>query len=274
MHYKLIALDIDGTIRDANHPPSARTQRVLDKAREHGVIVTLVTGRIFKSAIESTAELDITSPIICSQGAYIANPTTGEILSHRHLTPNMVRSALNELTTWRGDVVAYRADQVYVSKITPWIEDYSQRMKGQVTVVTNLTELATQGVTRLLAVGDESEVHRLELRLKTTLNSTLYITQSLPHFCEILHPDGGKHNGLAWLCRYLGVRQEETIAFGNGYEDVPMLRWSGLGVAMDGAAAEVVEAADKVAPPMDEDGVAQVLEELIEQGLGNKSDWP
>ena len=267
MDYNLIALDIDGTIRDAERPPSDRTRQAIERAKERGAIVTLVTGRIFASATASTTELNITSPIICFQGAQIADPTTGEVLWHRPLTPEMARSALDELASWEGDVVAYRADQVYVSKLTPWVEDYSQRVGGQVNVVADLAELAAQGVTRLLAVGDEGDVHRLELRLKTTFDSRLHVTRSLPHFCEILHPEAGKRNGLAWLCRHLGVRQEETVAFGNSYEDVHMLRWAGLGVAVGGAVSEVLEAGDRVAPPVEEDGVAQVIEELMEQGL-------
>ena len=95
----------------------------------------------------------------------------------------------------------------------------------------------------------------------------LYVTRSLPHFCEILHPEGGKDRALAWLCRRLGVQRGETVAFGNGYNDVRMLRWAGLGVAVADAVPEVLEAADMVAPRTEEDGVAQVLEQLLDQGL-------
>ena len=98
-------------------------------------------------------------------------------------------------------------------------------------------------------------------------DSQLYITRSLPYYCEILHPEGGKDKALAWLCASLGIDQKETIAFGNGYNDVEMLKWVGLGVAIGGAVPEVLQVADRVAPPIEEDGAAQVLEDLLAKGL-------
>ena len=103
--------------------------------------------------------------------------------------------------------------------------------------------------------------------LSATLDSQLHVTRSLPYFCEILHPEAGKHRALAWLCRHLGIRQDETVAFGNAYEDIGMLRWAGLGVAVAGAAPEVLGVADRIAPPVEEDGPAEVIEDLLRRGL-------
>jgi HAD superfamily hydrolase (TIGR01484 family) len=134
-------------------------------------------------------------------------------------------------------------------------------------VVGDLKEFAANELTRLVVVGDEQEIQRLETELKSEFNSRLYVTRSLPHFCEILHPQAGKDRALAWISEYLGVRQDETVAFGNGYNDVQMLEWAGLGVAVGGAVSEVLQVADRIAPPIEEDGAAQVLEELLDQGL-------
>lgn len=266
MGYRLIALDIDGTIRSQEHPLSERTRRAIARAKEAGAHVTLATGRMFRSAVRSCADLGLTCPIASFQGAHIADPVTGKVLWHRPLTLEMARAALDALESWGLEVLGYHGDQVYTSKLTPWAQGYGQRNQVAVNVV-DLREFAANGLTRLVVVGDEQVVYRLELELKGTFNSRLHVTRSLPHFCEILHPDGGKDKALAWLCRYLGVQREETIAFGNGYNDVHMLRWAGLGVAIGGAVPEVLEAADRVAPPIEQDGVAQVLEELLDQGL-------
>ena len=117
-----------------------------------------------------------------------------------------------------------------------------------------------------MAVGDADQIFRLESNLLATFDSELHITRSLPEFCEILHPEGGKHKALEWLCRKLGIEREETIAFGNGYNDVHMLEWAGLGVTVKGAVPEVLEVADRVAPSFSNDGVARVLEELLSAG--------
>ena len=267
MGYKLIALDIDGTIRDIDHPISARTRSAVERVAQEGAAVTLATGRMFQSALASAAELNITSPIVSDQGAQIVHPATGEVLWHRPLTPVMASAALDVLSAWQGEVLACQGTQVYVDELTPWLEGYSQRNRGTVNVVSDIRELAKNGLTRVVAVGDEDDIHRLDGRLNESLGSQLHITRSLPHFCEILHPQGGKHNALAWLGRHLGISRDQVAAFGNGYNDVHMLKWVGLSVAVAGSVREGLEIADRVAPPMEGDGAAIVLEELLEQGL-------
>ena len=267
MGYRLIALDIDGTIRSNEYPLSERTRRTVARVMEAGAVVTLATGRMFQAARQSSALLDIKAPIASFQGAHVADPATGEVLWHQPLGPDMARAALDALAPWGMDVMAYHGDQVYVREMTPWIEAYGQRNEGRVNVVEDLKDFAANELTRLVAVGDEGEIQRLEAELKASFDSSLYVTRSLAHLCEILHPEGGKDKALSWLCRYLGVGEEETVAFGNGYNDVNMLVWAGLGVAIGGAVPEVLEVADRVAPPIEEDGAAQVLEDLLAQGL-------
>ena len=267
MGYKLIALDIDGTISSNEYPLTERTRKAISGVMESGAVVTLATGRMFRSALAFTSELNITSPIVSFLGAHVADPTTGEVLWHRPLTSAMGSTALEALDTWEGVILAYHDDKVFANMVTPWVEGYAQRNPGQVHVATDLKALAAGELTRLVAVGSEEDIYRLDLRLKATIDSQMHITRSLPYLCEILHPESGKHKALAWLCRHLGVARDQTVGFGNGYEDVHMLRWVGLGVAVGGAVPEVLEVADQVAPPMEEDGAARVLEDLLERGL-------
>ena len=267
MTYKLVALDIDGTIRNDQHPLSDRTRRAIDRVRDAGAVVTLATGRTFRSALEYAAELKITSPIATFQGAHLAHPATGEALWHRPLTAEMARMALDALGSWTGEIIAHNGDQVFVNKRTSWLEAYEQRNGVDVQVPGDFHQVADVGPTRLVVVGGDTEIERLERRLEERFDSQLYVTRSLPHFCEILHPDSGKQKALAQLCERLGLRPSDAVAFGNGYNDVPMVRWAGLGVAVGGAVPQVLEAADRVAPPIERDGAAQVLEELVDRGL-------
>ena len=107
MGFRLIGLDIDGTIRTADHPPSERTRRAIESAKEAGAVVTLVTGRMFRSAIAATSDMDITSPIVSFQGAHVANPKTGEVLHHLPLAPHMLTRALDALDGWPREILAY-----------------------------------------------------------------------------------------------------------------------------------------------------------------------
>ena len=86
MGYRLIALDIDGTIRTNEYAISERTREAVANVRAAGADVTVATGRMFRSAVRASAELELTAPIASFQGAHVADPTTGEVLWHRPLT--------------------------------------------------------------------------------------------------------------------------------------------------------------------------------------------
>ncbi len=266
MTYKLIALDIDGTIRGPNREISDRTRRIIDRVIEAGAVVTVATGRMFESARMSTAALDLRSPIISYQGAHIADPVTGDVLWHLPLTERQALEALDALNGWETDVAVYLNNDVYVSEMTPWARAYSERNRRDAQVVYDQRELAGCSPTRLLAVGGEDDVYALERRLEERFDSRLHVTRSLPTFCEIIHPNGGKHMALEWLCGHLGIDTNSTIAFGNGYNDVHMLEWAALGVAVGDAVPEALSVADRVAPTLDQDGPAHILEELLDQG--------
>ena len=267
MGYRLIALDIDGTIRSDDYPLSDRTREAVAGVRAAGAEVTVATGRTFRSAARASAELDITAPIASFQGAHVADPATGEVLWHRPLTAGQAVEALDALEPWGLEVLAYHGQEVYVDELSTWVEGYGRRNDTRINVVDDLRSVADMEFTRLVVVGHDGKVQRLETALRERFDSTLYVTRSLPHFCEILHPDGGKDKALSWLCGHLGICPEETVAFGNGYNDVQMLQWAGLGVAIGGAVPEVLAVADRVAPPIEQDGAAQVLEELLGHGL-------
>ena len=267
MSYKLIALDIDGTIRTVERDFSDRTRASISRVAASGAVATLVTGRAFESARGLSSELGIRAPIVSYQGAHVADPVTGRVLLHRTIESSMALAALDALSAWAGDIVVYQGNRAYVTRLSPWVGGYGGRNPGSVQLVGSLREPASQEPTRLLAVGEPDEVHRLVVALKAEFDSRLHITRSLPHFCEILHPDSRKDAALAWLAKNLGVRQDETVAFGNSYEDVGMLRWAGMGVAVSGSVSEALDAADMVGPPIEEDGVAQVLDDLLDRGL-------
>ena len=266
MGYKLIALDIDGTIRSNEHPLSKRTCRALEAAREAGAIVTIVTGRMYLSALHVTADLRLQSPVATYQGAHIADPVTHEVLWHQPLTSQMLSDALDVVDSDGHEILAHHRGHVYVDRTSEWIEAYVERNHVRVHVVEDIRSLGEEGVTRLIVGGEDDVVGETTAKLKRTFDSRLQVVRSLPYFCEVLHPNTGKDLALQRLCRMLGVRREDTIAFGNGDEDAAMIAWAGLGVAMgDGSAAAIAEA-DEVAPPLADDGVASVIEWLLEEG--------
>ena len=266
--FRLIALDIDGTIRDRERGVSDRAIRAIERVRERGARVTLATGRTYRSAIDGCRDLRVTCPVITFQGAHVARPDGDrELLWHAPLTSDMTAAALDALRGRDGfDIMAYLSDDLYVIEPSEWSEDYGRRHAMPIKVVAP-SELVAKPMTRLVVRGDDDAIADLVVELNARFGDSLYVTRSLPYFCEILNPDAGKDKAMRWLCSYLGIDFSDTLAFGNGYNDVPMLKHAGLGVAVDGAVPEVLDVADFVAPPMEEDGVARVLERLLEDDM-------
>ena len=271
MYYKLVAFDIDGTIRSMQDPVSDKNTSVINRLIDSGIIVTVATGRMFLSASLALKGLNIIHPIISYQGAHIADINTGNVLWHMPLTKELARYSLGLLENYDVQSVFYHEGQIYVDKLSDWARGYSERNSGKVNLVKNLYGITDLCPTRIVAVGDEKTIAALENDLKSENESTLHITRSLPNFCEILHPFAGKHKALEWLAKLYGVSREQTIAFGNGYNDVDMLKWAGMGIGVKDSVKEIIEVSDRVSLSMQENGPAIMLEELITGGFFGKN---
>ena len=267
MKYKMIVLDIDGTIRSNDYPMSQSTRRAVEDARKAGAVVTIATGRMFPSAIHAAADLNLVSPVVTYQGAHIADPVSNEVLWHRPLSPRMVDDALDAIDVQDYEVLAQSRDRVYVQRWTSWVEAYAERNIADVRVVDDLRALAQDGITRLIVGGEDDGVAEATRTLTHSFGSELLITRPLPYFCEVLHPDTGKERALKRLCGTLELPAEAAVVFGNGDEDAPMIAWAGLGVAMGDGSRAAMAASNEVAPPLAEDGVAHVIQRLLRGGL-------
>ena len=264
--FRLIALDVDGTIRDRGRRISDRTREAIARAQAEGAYVTLATGRTFQSALSAASDLELTCPIITFQGAHVAH-SDGQVLWHTPLTSDMTGVALEALLgRTHFDIMGYFGDDLFVTDESDWAQDYGERNSIPIRVVTPEV-LSTSRLTRIVVRGDEAAVEELESELNDRFNGSLYVTRSLSYFCEILNPTAGKDKAIHWLCRYLNISPSDTLAFGNGYNDVQMLSHAGLGVAVDGAVPEVMRVADMISPSLEDDGVARVIEHLLDRGL-------
>ena len=168
MSYKLVALDIDGTIRSVERPITERTRQAIARVSEAGTVVTLATGRIFQSARASSSDLNLKSPIVSFQGAHVAFPCSGEVLWHRPLTRELIAEALDALRGWDVQTVAYHEDQIFVQETTEWVEAYAVRNQVKLNLVDDLTSRDVPEATRLVAVGDESHIEHLERDIDRT----------------------------------------------------------------------------------------------------------
>jgi Cof subfamily protein (haloacid dehalogenase superfamily) len=226
--------------------------------------VIVVTGRMFRSVRPYLAEAGIDDPVVCYQGAVVAEPKTGRFLRHEPIPLELAREAIRALDGEGFHVNCYVGDELYVARITPEAERYASFQRLPVHPVGDLLEWLEEPPTKLVTIGEPEVLDGLEGRLKARFDRRLYISKSLPFFLELASPDVTKASGLAFLAEHLGFEAERTVAFGDGENDVELLGWAGYGVAVANAHERVLAVADWVCPSAAEEGVAQVIEALLQ----------
>jgi len=240
-----------------------RTKKALGAARDAGVHTVIVTGRMFQSALPYAREAGIEDPLVCYQGAVVADPTTGEFLRHVPIPLELARETIAAVEGEGYPLNVYVDDELYVARETEESEAYARFQNLAVHPVGDLLAWLDMPPTKLVSVGDPLELDGLEARMKARFDGRLYISKSLPHFLEFAHPSVTKGSGLEFLAGVVGFTREETIAFGDGENDVELLEWAGYAVAVANAHPKVLAVADFVCPSVDEEGVAQVIESYM-----------
>jgi len=263
---KLIASDLDDTLLDRDGRISRENKEVIREAVARGIVFTIVTGRMFQSAVPFAQELGFGAehPIICYNGAVIKR-VSGETLYEDLLTPELAR-AVAEYGRQRGWTVnAYYDDELYVAEIDPWAEYYAAQAKVGITAVGDLVEFiedGPKGLAKILIPGPPEDSRDRVAELRNLLGAQVEIACSKPEYIEITNTNTNKGRALLWLADFLGVRQEEILAIGDAANDVSMLKLAGVSVAVGNAAPQAKEAARYITSPSWEHGVARAITEF------------
>jgi Cof subfamily protein (haloacid dehalogenase superfamily) len=225
--------------------------------------VLIVTGRMFRSVRPYLQAAGIDDPVICYQGAVVADPVSGRFLLHEPIPLELAREAIAAVEAEGYPLNCYVDDELYVARHTAASEAYASFQNLEVHAVGDLLAWLDEPPTKLVAVGHPVELDGLERRMVERFDRRLYISKSLPYFLEFARSNVTKASGLGFLAEHLGFSQERTVAFGDGENDIPLLEWAGYGVAVENAHERVLAVADFVCPPVTEEGVAQVIEAYL-----------
>ncbi len=265
---RLVALDLDGTALPFEEPPRPRVLEAIRNARERGIIVTIATGRAPVTARRYAHQLGITAPIICFQGGRVVDPQSGQTLYARTLPLALARAVLDYAEAQKATLgdrwapLIYQEDEMYVTRLQLSEERYREFFADGWHLVPDFSHIPRKPVDKIIFVGEESALDALRPRLEQHFGDLIEVVRSWHIFLEVTPAGATKGNALAWLAEHVQVPKECVVAVGDADNDLTMIRWAGTGVAMGNAPEEVKRAADVIAPPVEEDGAAWVLETL------------
>jgi Cof subfamily protein (haloacid dehalogenase superfamily) len=225
--------------------------------RRAGARFVIATGRMVQSARRFVTGDE---PVVCYQGAVVADPASGDFLRHEPIPLELAREVVEAVADEGFHLNCYVDDELYVAEETPEAHAYADLNRVAMHVVGDLRRWLDEPPTKLVSVGDPHALDALERRMKARFDGRLYISKSLPHFLEFASPEVTKGSGMAFLVEHLGLERERTVAFGDGENDVELLEWAAYAVAVESAHERVLAVADYVCPPPEQEGVAQVLE--------------
>jgi Cof subfamily protein (haloacid dehalogenase superfamily) len=266
--YRLLALDLDGTVigKDLRITDPVRT--AVAAAQATGLCVTLVTGRMFRAALPFAQQLSLRDPLICYQGALVRHPLTNAVLHHTPMPGTLAAEAITLLHGAGTCVIACIDERLGIVQdgipFAGFVRRWGSPDPAHVFVASNLAEIArTTPPTKVMFFGESPLVERELAHLTAHFGTGLSVVRSDATLGELTAPGLSKALALEILARRLGIARENVIAIGDQDNDVPMLQWAGLGLAMGNAPSSVQEMADAVIPSVEEDGVAWAIRRYI-----------
>lgn len=267
MKYKLIALDLDGTLKNTNNEITSQTKEALIKAQEMGIKIVLASGRPTHGLRHEAKELDLEKYggyILSFNGARVVDVKTKETIYEQTLTIDEAKKAYDRAKEYELACMTYEDDMIVTEDIDDEYVNVESSIndiqKKKVSFKANLKD----PIHKVLLTGKPDYVESIIDEFKQPFGDSLSIYRSAPFFIEIMAQGIDKAASLDRLVKILGIKQEEVMAFGDGYNDLSMIEYAGMGIAMDNAVEGVKERANYITLSNNDDGIADALYKMIE----------
>ncbi len=259
-----MAFDVDGTLVGPDLAISDRVRGAILRMQQAGINGCLVTGRMYRATLPFARELQFDAPIICYQGAAVIDPSSDEVLHHLVVENDVVHDLIEHAEADRVHLQLYRNDEYYCEQRNRFSDMYAVLALTEPVIVPSLREtFAYSGATKAVIIADALDAERYQAKLETLLDGRAYITRSLPEFVEILHPKVDKGDALQLVAQRIGVPMDDVVAIGDSWNDAPLLRAAGFGIAMGSSPPELRTLAKAIVADVAHDGVAEAIERYV-----------
>lgn len=259
--YKLIAIDIDGTLLNNSKKILDETKTDIINAYNKGVIICICTGRAYPAAKRYIDELNINIPLVLFNGSCIRMSSDQELLLNKTIDCDVAKTVFNIVNENNGTCCFWREDKVYFNKNDEYTEYYEQ-LSGVKPIVIDSIDNFTSNINKFLWFDTPENLQYIKNNI---LNSVKGIDcfKSQTRLLEIVPTNINKGESLKFLANYYGIQLENIIAVGDDENDISMIKVAGMGVAMENAKSIVKDVADYITLSNENNGVGDVIKKFM-----------
>jgi Cof subfamily protein (haloacid dehalogenase superfamily) len=248
--YRLAAVDLDGTLLGPDKAISEQNAAAVRRLNENGAQVIIASGRRHQNSIRFQRQLQLTGPIIACQGGLIRDGESGNVIEAHFLPQTAARDIAGEAEKNGIQVIYYHLDHLYVPEgNNRWLDLYESRVGERAETLPNLSQLDGRRALKIVWYGDPSVLQKIRPEIAARYLGKVDVLSTEPENLEFMPRGINKAAALEKVAREFGVPREQVLAFGDAENDLQMLAWAGMGVAMRHGNAAAITAARMVSPP-------------------------
>jgi len=263
MKYKLMAVDIDGTLVNDAGMITEVTKKAIKSAVEAGLIFTIATGRPIQGVEHFNELLGLDLPYITYNGSMVVMGKSREILYEKKMDPDDAKHIYQMGTDYGSTVIVWAHNKLYVNDMNADAKLYSKQAHQAALLMENTDVVLESGVSKILWIDTIQNIDRLKMDVIGKVSENVNFHTSKPIYIEFVDKDASKAIAMEKLGKHFGIKREEMIAVGDGENDLSMIEYAGLGIAMANADEKVKEMADAITLSNEEDGVAAVIDRYV-----------
>lgn len=267
MSIKVLALDIDGTLTNNKKEITPITREAIKRAADKGVKIVIASGRPLKGIVPVADKLGLKEMggyVLSFNGGRITDYKSGEIIHDEKLPGEYIKEIYDLSAENHVNIMSYEGDDVISENIDDEYLHIEARINGLgIRKIEDFPKYIDFPVNKCLMLGPGEYLAEVEKRVYEKLHDRMDVYRSEPFFLEILPKGIDKARSLMHLLKRFGYTKEELMACGDGYNDLTMIKYAGVGVAMSNGNEEVKKCADFITLSNEEDGVARAIERFI-----------
>ena len=265
--YRLAASDLDGTLLDPHKEISDRNLAAVRRLQAAGARFVLASGRRHQNSLRFQRQLGLDGLLISCAGAMVKDPQTDRTVHEVLIPADLADGLVAEGERAGYTVIYYHRDHLYVTATNHWTELYESRVNERAERYPgSLRDLKGEGALKVVWYGEPSAVQATRPHVEQEYKDRLTVLATDTENLEFSAVGADKARALAVVASFYGVSQGDTVAFGDGENDAPMLRWAGMSVAMDGGKPQAKDAAKLVSPAgAPEESFARGVDEVFDQ---------